>query len=319
MSDALEPQDLLVSTRVRRLEGGEPPHLDRDLTRVRRGYFRPRSAQLNAADQHRLRVMATTDARVSSLVFSHASAAVLWGCPQLVPDLAYVHATQPGAARRTTAGVRIHRNAIPDEQIVTLPNGLQITSRAWTAVQLAATGRLPNVLLPLDHLVRALAEEGNAETVTETLIDLIPPRMKGGSRAVRHLRLADPRSGSAGESLSRGQMALLGVPMPDLQVRFPRLDEPGDDIVDFDWPELEAFGEFDGEGKYFEQELAGDRTPQQVLWDEKAREDRIRRHRPRAARWGWKDALSRPRLAQILARAGIVPSPKCHGDSSRRP
>lgn len=88
MSDALEPQDLLVSTRVRRLEGGEPPHLDRDLTRVRRGYFRPRSAQLNAADQHRLRVMATTDARVSSLVFSHASAAVLWGCPQLVPDLA---------------------------------------------------------------------------------------------------------------------------------------------------------------------------------------------------------------------------------------
>jgi hypothetical protein len=319
MSDALEPQALLVSTRVRRLEGGEPPHLDRDLARVRRGYFRPRDLQLDAADQHRLRIMATADARQRGLVFSHASAAALWGCPLLAPDLAYVHATQPGAARRTTAGVRVHRNVIPDEQIVTLPSGLQVTSRAWTAVQLAATGTLPNVLLPLDHLLLGLASEGDAETaaIIERLIGLIPPRMKGGARAVRHLQLADPRSGSAGESLSRGQMVLLGVPMPDLQTRFPRLDVPGDDVVDFDWPELGAFGEFDGAGKYFAQELAGDRTPQQVLWDEKAREDRIRRHRPRGARWGWNDALSRTRLARILAAAGIVPSAKCHRDSSR--
>ena len=103
-------------------------------------------------------------------------------------------------------------------------------------------------------------------------------------------------------------MAVLGVPMPDLQVHFPRIDEPGDDVVDFDWPELESFGEFDGEGKYFDAELAGGRTPQEVLRAEKDREDRVRRHRPRGVRWGWKDALSRPRLAQILARAGIVPA-----------
>ena len=115
------------------------------------------------------------------------------------------------------------------------------------------------------------------------------------------------RSGSAGESLSRGQMAVLGVPMPDLQVRLPRIDERGEDIVDFDWPELETFGEFDGEGKYFDPELAGGRTPQEVLREEKMREDRVRRHRRHGVRWGWKDALSRPRLAQILARAGIVP------------
>lgn len=319
MSDALEPQALLVSTRVRRLEGGEPPHLDRDLARVRRGYFRPRDVQLDAAGQHRLRIMATADARQRDLVFSHMSAAVLWGCPQLVPDLTCVHATLPGAARRTTAGVRVHRNAIPDGQIVTLPSGLQVTSRAWTAVQLAATGRLPNVLLPLDHLLRDLADDGHTEpaAVIETLIGLIPPRMKGRAHAVRHLQLADARSGSAGESLSRGQMVLLGVPMPNLQAHFPRLDERGDDIVDFDWPELGVFGEFDGEGKYFERELAGERTPRQVLWDEKAREDRIRRHRPRGARWGWNDALSRARLARILATAGIVPPAKCHRDSSR--
>jgi hypothetical protein len=310
MSELPDPRQLLVSARVRRQEGGEPPHLDRDLTRVRRGYFRPRAAELTVADQHRLRIEATADARGGGLVFSHASAAVLWGCPQLTSELTHVHATQPGTARRTTAGVLVHRNAIPDDQLVTLPSGLQITSRAWTAVQLAATGKLPNVLLPLDHLVRALADERDeeAEAVIAALVALVRPRMKGGARAVRHLRLADPRSGSAGESLSRGQMAVLGVPMPDLQVHLPRIDEPGDDIVDFDWPELESFGEFDGEGKYFDPELTDGRTPQEILRAEKAREDRVRRHRPRGVRWGWKDALSRTRLAQILARAGIVPA-----------
>jgi hypothetical protein len=309
MSAVPEPHELLVSTRVRRAEGGEPPHLDRDLTRVRRGYFRPRGLELTATDQHRLRIAATADARQDGLVFSHASAAALWGCPLLAADLAEVHATRPGSARRTTAGVRMHRAAIPDGHVVALPDGLLTTSPAWTAVQLAATGVLPNVLLPLDHLVRALTEESgeDAEAIAAALVDLVPQGMKGGARAVRHLRLADPRSGSAGESLSRGQMVILGVPMPDLQVRFPRGDEPGDDIVDFDWPELGVFGEFDGEGKYFRRELAGDRAPEKVLWEEKAREDRIRRHRPRAARWGWKDALSRSRLARILAQAGVVP------------
>lgn len=220
--------------------------------------------------------------------------------------------TQPGRARRTTSGVRVHRGAVPDEHLVTLPSGLVVTSRAWTSVELAASGTLPGVLLPLDHLLRDLVEAGDADAddVREMLVSLVPPRMKGSERAKRHLRLASPLSGSAGESLSRGQMVLLGVPMPELQARFPRGDRPGDDVVDFDWPELDAFGEFDGEGKYFAPELTDGRTPQQVLWDEKAREDRIRRHRRRGARWGWSDAMSRHRLGQILARAGIQPLPK---------
>lgn len=65
------------------------------------------------------------------------------------------------------------------------------------------------------------------------------------------------------------------------------------------------FGEFDGRGKYLDRDLAGGRTPDQVLWDEKLREDRLRRHRSAAARWTWDDALSRPRLARVLAAAGV--------------
>lgn len=306
-----DPRLTLVSSRGRRLEGGEPPHLDPSLDRVRRGYYRPAAEPLTPSELYRLRIDATSEARTADLVFSHASAAELWGCPQLAATTTLVHVTRPGKARRTSAGVAVHRSAIPDGHVVRLPDGLHVTSREWTAVQLAAALPLPDALLPFDHLVRLLNDDPvgdpGAQQVVDRLVALCPPQMKGGARARRNLALADPRSGSAGESLSRGQMELLRVPRPLLQVRFPRGDLPGDDVVDFDWPELGAFGEFDGKGKYFRTELTGGRAPEEVLWDEKLREDRVRRHRPHTVRWGWDVALSRTRLGWVLAQAGIRP------------
>lgn len=312
MAEPIDPRQQIVSTRIRRLEGADPPHRDPDLARIRRGYYHPVAAALTPSDKHLLRIYATAEARPSALTFSYSSAAALWGCPQLRADTTLIHATQPGRARRTTAGVQVHRSAVPDDHVVVLENGLSVTSRWWTALELAASGTLPGVLLPLDHLVAQLCtvEQADATEVIGRLLDLVPGGMKGRARAVRHLALADPRSGSAGESLSRGQMVLLEIPMPDLQVAFAHHDGPGQDIVDFDWPELARFGEFDGEGKYVDRTLNGDRSPQQVLWEEKRREDRIRRHRPVGVRWGWTEALSRQRLGRVLAQAGIVPRPK---------
>jgi len=315
--EELDPLAMLVSARARRLEGVEPPHLDASLDRVRRGYYRPAATPLTPSQLYRLRIQATSEARTETMVFSHASAAELWGCPQLLADTKLVHTTRPGKARRTSAGVATHRCRIPDEHIVELPGRLLVTSREWTAVQVAATLALPNSLLPLDHLVRLLNEDPDGDpaglAVVERLVALIPPGMKGGARAERNLRLADARSGSAGESLSRGQMVLLEVPRPQLQTRFPRGDQPGEDVVDFDWPDLETFGEFDGKGKYFDTALTDGRPPQEVLREEKQREDRIRRHRPRLARWGWDIAMSRERLGKVLALAGVRPGARGKG------
>ncbi|UDY22336.1 hypothetical protein [Nocardioides sp. Kera G14] len=311
MSAESGPRTQLVSSRQRRLEGALAPHLDGSLARIRRGYYRPVDPTIESGELYRLRIDATVEARREEMVLSHVTAAHLWGCPLLRADLALVHATRPGKARRTAAGVQVHRAAIPDEHVVIHASGLLVTSPGWTAVQVASTLGLPNALLPLDHLVRLLngpdADDPAAGEVVEDLIELISPRMKGHARAERLLRLADARSGSAGESLSRGQMELLGVPRPQLQVAFPRGDQPGDDIVDFDWPDLGVFGEFDGKGKYFREEFTAGRSPEEVLWDEKVREDRIRRIRPRAVRWDWATALSRDRLARVLAGAGVLP------------
>jgi hypothetical protein len=311
MNQSHDPRELLVSARGRRLEGLDPPHLDPALSRVRRGYFRDAATEFTHSELYRLRIFATADARNRELVFSHVSAAELWGCPLLRTDTTYVHATTPGKARKTTARTKIHRGAIPEQHVVSTDAGLMLTSREWTAVTLAAALDLPGVLLPLDHLVgqinQVVPNDPAGRTVIESLIRLIPRGMKGRARAVHNLRLADARSGSAGESLSRGQMILLDIPRPDLQVGFPRPDGVGEDIVDFDWPELGIFGEFDGKSKYFREEFTDGRSADEILWEEKLREDRIRLHRPRAVRWGWDVAVSRKRLAQALAAVGLHP------------
>lgn len=307
----IDPRESLIIARQRRLEGGEPAHLDRDLQRLRRGYYRAKASPLTVSDEHLLRIHAAADARQGTLVFSHTAAAELWGCPMLRADTQIVHANQPGKARKTTARTQIHRVAVPDDHVVELPNGLLVTSRAWTALQVAATLPLPNALLPLDHLLGQLNAdpEGDpaATAARDELLELLPRGTRGRIRAVANLRLADARSGSAGESLSRGQMVLLSIPRPDLQVAFPRGDMPGEDIVDFDWPELGRAGEFDGRVKVLDERMTGGRSAADVVWDEKVREDRVRRHRPGIARWGWDVAMSRNRLAVVLAQSGIHP------------
>ncbi|MGZ6733081.1 MAG: hypothetical protein ACXVDH_00435 [Nocardioides sp.] len=309
MTTVPTPRELLISTRVRRLEGGEPPHLDRDLKRVRRGYYRPAAMPLTPQDDYLLRIQAAVEARTEPMVICDESAAALWGAPLLKIDGALVHTNRAGKARRTAAGVLVHRRALAEEDVAEVA-GLRVVCREWTAIHLAAKLPLPRVLLPLDHLVASLnpepASDPSARGTVERLVAMIPKGMRGGDKARKHLLAADARSGSAGESLSRGQMHLLGVPLPDLQVAFPRGgDLGGSDIVDFDWPELGVFGEFDGRGKYFRSEINGGRSPEDVLWDEKQREDRVRHHRPRAAGWGWDVALRRDLLAAVLGEAGI--------------
>jgi hypothetical protein len=102
-------------------------------------------------------------------------------------------------------------------------------------------------------------------------------------------------------------MHRLHIPKPHLQVRVFVGDGRYFD-VDFGWEELNAFGEFDGLGKYFKPEYRGERTPEQVLMAEKKREDEIRGVTHRTfARWDWPVALSLASLRACLATSGVHP------------
>lgn len=99
-------------------------------------------------------------------------------------------------------------------------------------------------------------------------------------------------------------MHLARLTAPELQVRM--LGASGKEyVVDFWWPQFNVIGEFDGKYKYTDQQYMNGRTAQQVLYDEKLREDDLRAARHGFTRWPWATAASPVLLRAHLARAGV--------------
>lgn len=114
---------------------------------------------------------------------------------------------------------------------------------------------------------------------------------------------ADPASESVGESISRAQIHALGFQVPTLQ-RVIRTDI-GTFRVDFCWEEAGVICEFDGRIKYLDAGMRGDATPAQQVYDEKQREDALRRDGWAFARWGWPEAWDPRLLAARLESVGV--------------
>ncbi len=111
---------------------------------------------------------------------------------------------------------------------------------------------------------------------------------------------------SPGESLSRLVIDEAGLEPPTLQQPFQT--RRGRFLVDFWWERAGVVGEFDGEVKYRDRSIRQGRSPEDVVVDEKRREDAIRED-PRVrrfVRWTWADVW-RPGLVPALVReAGVA-------------
>jgi hypothetical protein len=159
--------------------------------------------------------------------------------------------------------------AVMDKAIHEPRNGAALTTRAELERELAQLGRVP-----------------------------------GRAAAGRVLKFATPLSGSAGESISRAGIFLLGFLAPDLQV--PHWDRAGlIGYSDFFWPGIRSVGEFDGHGKYLRDEFTGGRPAADVVIAEKVREDRLRALGLGVFRWDWPVATSLPALGDLLTLNGI--------------
>jgi hypothetical protein len=274
------------------------------LVRVRSGaYVRsPQWAAARPEERHRMAVEAASR-QLAGPVFSHESAAAVWGLP-LVAARDGVHVLGPADADGsrlglgTRAGVTRH-SARPDVQVVER-DGLRVTSAADTVVAMALARDLRRSLPVADAALR----EGLVPAAA--LGDAVQRR--AGTRGVRRLRvvagLADGRAESAGESVSRARIHLDGFAQPDLQVPFVR---SGTFVarVDFWWAGSRVVGEFDGRTKYRVEGLGDRRAVEDRLWDEKRREDRLRNAGLRVVRWTWRDAWPPGPLADLLRAAGV--------------
>jgi hypothetical protein len=101
-------------------------------------------------------------------------------------------------------------------------------------------------------------------------------------------------------------MAQLGLPVPELQ-RSWRIDGSEYD-ADFYFAGADAIGEADGKAKYTDPIMLAGRSPADVVYGEKRREDALRRRVRAFARWDYAVGMSLSRLASRLAEIGVLPS-----------
>jgi hypothetical protein len=305
--DPFDPAQLQLAHDLRR-RGVEPTRRTvagrREYVQVRRGVWirGEHWATLPPVTRHAALVHATAlcSDPDSEAIYSHESAAALWGMPRIEEWPRLAHVTTPRTVR-SSALLRRHDCEIGAYM---LRAGLRVTTPERTVVDLARTGSFVSALTAADFALR------HRLTTADNLFEQareIPPRARGRGVARLIAELADGRAMSAGESLSRAQMFLLNLPRPDLQVR--KEDDRGlIGYADFGWDRV--VGEFDGKLKYRVPPDADPGEAGRVLWLEKKREDRIRATGVRVARWVYADAIEPAGMARRLAEQGILPQPR---------
>jgi hypothetical protein len=239
-------------------------------------------------ERHLLKVRAAARSITDRAVYSHESAAAVHGIPILGewPDVVRAsHEGRDGMAARI--GVQWSRARWEAGDVVIIA-GLRVTSPRRTAVDLARTGALAQGVAALDFVLAGGADRELLEGWCAT------SRAHGIGRVRRSLSIARGMSESPLESLSLARFAELGVEAPLQQ---HEIDDAGRRFrVDFYWPRHDVVGEADGRSKYV------DPTD---LWNEKLREDAIRRRVRGFIRWTWADAWDPVRFRSRLASAGI--------------
>lgn len=271
------------------------------LKRLRSGAYVPTAVWDSLDEQARMRLEAAAahDVGRGAFIASHATAAALWEIPRIGQVEGLVHArTTRSLGTRTENGVRKHAVEDLDLHLVSV-HGIPCTSLERTVVDLAMTEPFADAVVAADWAVR----EHTSKAALRQVLDEVAPKYRR-QRADRVIEFCSPRSGSAGESLSRVVIAEHGFPAPLLQHRFDdHLGLVG--YVDFYWPDFALIGEFDGLVKYSSPSMLKGRTPVEVLVAEKVREDRLRALGPRVTRWIWDALRTDGALAAQLQQAGL--------------
>lgn len=287
------------------------------LVRPRRGVYVPGEVWRSADpdERYRLFTRATVASAERPAVVSHLSAAAMHGLPVIGSWPPVVHTLNPdasggGTARHTTS----HRGA-PAPQIEVIA-GIHVTSLARTLVDVAAATSFLTGVVMIDHALRVDQERvasgarrgivlPAALTKAHLFAELatVNPRF-GARQADRAIEFGNGLSANGGESLSRVRIFQLGFEVPELQVPFLNVD--GSDYwVDYYWRRIRKIGEFDGKHKYTRGRVLAGRDPGEVVWQEKRREDALRRHSDSFDRWDWDTAFSPTLFHRFLSERGV--------------
>lgn len=269
-----------------------------------------------AEAQHRIAVVAAAEEMREGLgVASHDSAAVLHRAPLYRHDPRRVHFTVPGTTRISSgAKMMRHTDELPDEDI-TVVDGIACTTLERTVFDVARTLGWEASVACADAALRSVSVRDRvydldaADSWKERMRERVARARgrRGVRQAARVIEFADGRAELPGESVSRVQLARLGF--TDVRLQVPVASPRGRDYeVDIAILEAKTFWEFDGQGKYLDEAKRSGRSVEQVVLDEKRREDWIRGKTQWRFVRGEDVHISTPRaMAKRLESFGIRP------------
>lgn len=247
--------------------------------------------------------------------FSHQTAAALHRLPLYRGHDDRVDLVIPGLnARRSQGDVIRHHQALTDDDVEVI-DGLRTTTLSRTVYDVIRTSSLETAVACADAAMRRVAwneqtrsyDQGAAELSRRVLDSRI--RAHTGARGIRTARFvaefADGRAQLPGESIARLWMHQLGVARPQLQLRV-ELGLSRYALLDFAWPDLGLWAEFDGEVKYTDAAFLQGRSADEV------REAQVHRERQivqatgwRVGRWGFERMASIDAFAAYLRSIGL--------------
>lgn len=254
------------------------------IERIHRDAYRLPTADEHPTMRYVAKVRAVR-ARDPGRVVTGPAAVSLLGLPVFGrPSTVHVAVDRRGGSSARSAWASVARP--PEEQLITVRGG-QVAGAARAVLD---TARLQSVVAGVIAADAALARGlVTAEQLHDVLASMT--HLRGVARARLCCDLADGRSESPGESWSAVVMHGHGIPRPERQHLV--VDDAGTvGRVDFWWPEFGTVGEFDGRITYGRTNPSA-RPPEDVLWDEKLREDRLRGVGLAVVRWTTPD-LHRP-------------------------
>lgn len=289
----------------------------KSLIHLRRGWYvdAEEHRRLTPEQRHRAHVIAVARDAHGGAAMSHTSAGVLWRLPFYRIHFAKVHMTTDAPFRISSApDVMRHVSPLPADDVAVI-DGIRCTSLSRTVFDLCRTLPREAAVAIADAAERMMGErlrEWDRDAIESWRTGLQQRLdLAGGARGIRQARwvadFADGRAQLPGESVSRLQLHRLGFARPQLQVPVPG---PGGTTyyVDFGLDDTNSFGEFDGKGKYLDEAMRSGRSIDEVVLDEKQREDWIRgtTHR-QLARWGSTHIETAACLGRRLATFRITP------------
>ncbi|TQJ31212.1 hypothetical protein [Microbacterium sp. SLBN-146] len=229
--------------------------------------------------RHRIEVAAVVgEMRGGATVLARESAGVLWGLPLYRHVPTAVHAILPPDTHISgRERLRLHADELSDADVA-LVDGVVCTSLDRTVFDLVRMLDFDAAVVVADAALRLVAsvdgeyDEQVAEEWRERM--LARAAAAAGARGVRQARevlaFADGRAESPVESVARVQLMRLGFRdvRPQVEVGAYRVDLCIEDVG--------VLLEIDGVVKYEDQGMRAGRSVEEVLLDEKRREDWIR-------------------------------------------